>query len=200
MANLQFVDLRTAEENLVHATAELLVAGFREHHSTAWPTPEAALDEVHESLAPERVSRIVLDDRGDVLGWIGAIPAYRGHVWEIHPLVVHPAKQRQGIGRALVSDLERLAQARRVLTLLVGTDDEDNQTTLSGVDLYPSIWEQVRTVRNPGNHPYEFYQKLGFAIVGVVPDANGWGRPDILLAKRVSTPLSSSLGRGATTL
>jgi len=33
---------------------------------------------------------------------------------------------------------------------------------------------------------YEFYQKLGFTIVGIIPDANGWGKPDILVAKRVN--------------
>jgi len=32
---------------------------------------------------------------------------------------------------------------------------------------------------------YEFYQKLGFVIVGVMPDANSVGKPDIYLAKRV---------------
>jgi aminoglycoside 6'-N-acetyltransferase I len=34
-------------------------------------------------------------------------------------------------------------------------------------------------------HPYEFYQKMGFAIVGVMPDANGIGKPDIYMAKRL---------------
>lgn len=188
MTRLRLVDLRDSEESLIRATAELLVAGFREHHPASWPTLDAALDEVRESLAPEHVSRIALDERGEVVGWIGAIPAYRGQVWEIHPLVVRPTRQRQGIGRALIEDLERLAQARDVLTLLAGTDDEANQTTLSGVDLYPNIWEHVRKIRNLGSHPYEFYQRLGFVIVGVVPDANGQGRPDILMARRVSRP------------
>jgi hypothetical protein len=32
------------------------------------------------------------------------------------------------------------------------------------------------------------YQKLGFVIVGVMPDANGPGKPDIYMAKRVSSP------------
>ena len=33
---------------------------------------------------------------------------------------------------------------------------------------------------------YEFYQKIGFSFVGVIPDANGFGKPDIIMAKRVA--------------
>ena len=29
-------------------------------------------------------------------------------------------------------------------------------------------------------------RKLGYEAVGVVPDANGFGRPDLLMAKRVA--------------
>jgi aminoglycoside 6'-N-acetyltransferase I len=34
-------------------------------------------------------------------------------------------------------------------------------------------------------HPFGFYRRLGFVLVGVLPDANGPGRPDIFLAKRL---------------
>ena len=62
---------------------------------------------------------------------------------------------------------------------------EDNRTKRSGVDLYPNLFERVAGIRNLRGHPYEFYQKLGFVIVGVIPDANGLGKPDILMAKRL---------------
>jgi aminoglycoside 6'-N-acetyltransferase I len=44
----------------------------------------------------------------------------------------------------------------------------------------------ARRIRNLRRHPYGFYQKLGYVVVGVLPDANGRGRPDIFMAKRVA--------------
>jgi len=108
-----------------------------------------------------------------------------GNVWELHPLVVRTEFRGQGIGRALVADLAAEAKNRGGIVLWVGTDDEDNQTTLSGINLYPNVWEHIAKIRNLRGHPYEFYQKMGFAIVGVMPDANGIGKPDIFMAKRL---------------
>ena len=71
------------------------------------------------------------------------------------------------------------------LTILLGTDDETQQTTLAEIDLFPNVWEHVTHIENLKRHPYEFYQKLGYVIVGVVPEANGPGKPDILMAKSV---------------
>jgi aminoglycoside 6'-N-acetyltransferase I len=45
---------------------------------------------------------------------------------------------------------------------------------------------QIAAIRNLKRHPYEFYHKQGYAIVGVIPDANGLGKPDIMMAKRVA--------------
>jgi len=110
---------------------------------------------------------------------------YSGHVWEIHPLVVEAQHRRQGVGRALVRDLENIVRAKGAITLWVGTDDENHETSLSIVDLYADIPGAIRDVRNLREHPYEFWVRLGFKIVGVMPDANGLGKPDIFLAKRV---------------
>jgi aminoglycoside 6'-N-acetyltransferase I len=177
-------DLTPDNKIAIHQAATLLLHFFGSTPN-GWHTMEEALDEVQESFEPGRISRIAIDKEGDLLGWIGAIPSYRGKVWELHPLVVHPTKQKRGIGRALVQDLEDLAQERGVWTLCLGTDDEDDQTSVSGVDLYPDVLGHAARINNRRNHPFEFYQKCGFVIVGLVPDANGFGKPDILMAKRI---------------
>ncbi len=181
----RIVDLDTKDADSCEQAAHLLHRGFREL-TPAWPTVESARSEVTESLAPGRISRVMLDAAGRVVGWIGAQPHYDGHVWEIHPLVVSEAERGQGVGRALVLDVEALVSVRGALTLWVGTDDERDATTLSGVDLYEDTLAAIAGVRNLARHPYEFYQRLGFQIVGVLPDANGPGKPDIFLAKRVA--------------
>lgn len=177
-------DLHPDNEAAIHQAAALLVDGFREHWPNAWPTLDSALEEVRECLDAERICRIAIEGE-TVLGWIGGLPQYEGHVWELHPLVVRADCRGMGIGRALVEDLEAQVAARGGLTIYLGTDDEDAMTSLGGVDLYDDLWGRVAQIRNIKGHPFSFYEKLGFVIVGVVPDANGPGKPDICMAKRV---------------
>jgi aminoglycoside 6'-N-acetyltransferase I len=178
-------DLQIDDAAAIEQAAQALVDGFRAHSPAAWPDLAAARSEVRAALEPGKLCRAARGADGTVLGWIGGRQSY-ARVWELHPLVVIPSAQRRGIGRALVADLEALVRQRGGLTILLGSDDEDDMTTLSGVDLYPDVWVHVARIRNLRRHPYEFYQNCGFVIVGVVPDANGLGRPDILMAKRVA--------------
>ncbi len=187
---MQILDLRAADDDQRRQAAALLVAGFRENWPEAWPTLEEALADVAQMLDPERICRVALADDGTVLGWIGGIPEYDGNVWELHPLVVAPAQQRRGIGRALVEDFEQQCAARGGWTIWLGSDDENNLTSLGGLDVYPDVLGHIAAIRNLRDHPYTFYQKLGFSIVGIIPDANGFGKPDILLAKRIQRPSS----------
>ena len=182
---MNITTLLPGNHHLIQQAAQLLVDAFREHWPEAWPTSEDALAEAHEMLGPERICRVAVDEGQSLLGVVGGIPQYDGNVWELHPLAVQPALQGRGIGRALVEDFEEQVRLKGGLTITLGTDDEDNMTSLSGVDLYENLWEKVRDIRNLKNHPFEFYQKLGYVITGVVPDANGVGKPDILMSKRV---------------
>jgi aminoglycoside 6'-N-acetyltransferase I len=182
---LRIVDLTPDATDLIDQAAVLLHEAFY-RRSESWQDLESAHDEVIESLDPERISRVALNADDDVVGWIGCFPTYRGRVWEVHPLVVARAHRRQGIGTALVRDLEHIVAARGGLTLWLGSDDENGETSLSGVDLYadvPAVMRGFQTLR--GDHPGEFYLSLGFRIVGVLPDANGRGKPDIFFAKEI---------------
>ena len=135
-------DLQPTDAAAIEQAAHALVAGFREHWPTAWPDLAVARAEVETALTGGRVCRVARDCAGTVLGWIGGHRAY-ARVWELHPLVVLSTVQRQGIGRALVADLERQVRERGGLTLLLGSDDEDGMTTLSDVELYPDVWTHV---------------------------------------------------------
>ncbi len=182
---MRIIDIKPDDKQRIEQAAELLFEGFKEHWPDAWPTMDAALEEVRETLSVDRICRAAIEEDGAMLGWIGAIPTYNGNVWELHPLVVSNRSQGQGIGRRLVEDLEAQVASRGGSTLWLGTDDEDNMTSLGGADLYPNPLDHLARIRNLRGHPYEFYQKLGFVIAGVMPDANGFGKPDIYMAKRV---------------
>ncbi len=184
MSDLKIVDLRPDDQETIRQVARVLLEAFA--HIPHWlPTLDRAQEEVSESFAPGRISRVALDENGGAAGWVGGIPDYDGNVYELHPLAVKPSEQRRGIGTALVRDFEEQARQRGALTVYLGTDDEFGGTTLHGVDVYPNVLEHLERLRNLKNHPYEFYQKCGYVLVGILPDANGFGKPDIFMAKRV---------------
>lgn len=184
---MKIITLTKEHDLLVSQTAQLLVDAFCEHWPEAWSTLEEGLQEVHEMLKAERICRAALDDNGNLLGIVGGIPQYDGHVWELHPLAVRPDMQGKGIGKALMEDFEEQVRQRGGLTITLGSDDEDNMTSLSGIDLYDNLWEKIRNIHNFKRHPFEFYQKMGYVITGVVPDANGAGKPDIIMSKKIKT-------------
>ena len=164
--------------------AQLLVEGFRDHWPDAWPKIDDALEEVDECLELGPVAAAVSAD-GELVGWVGVRP-YHSRAWELHPMVVASSARRRGVGRALVEAAENLAADKGALTLYLGSDDEDDMTSLAGVDLYPDPLVHLAKLENKKDHPFGFYLKCGFSVVGVTPDANGFGKPDILMAKRIA--------------
>lgn len=182
--NVKIIDSREENKRLIEQTAAILYESFKDV-SEAWPTMEAALEEVYGSIDKDRISRIAIIDDEIVLGWIRGISMYNGNVWELHPLVVKTEFRGNGIGKALVRNLEEQVEKQGGLTIWLGTDDEDGSTSLLNIDLYEGLHEKIKNIRNIQRHPYEFYHKMGFIIVGVMPDANGIGKPDIYMAKRV---------------
>ncbi len=184
---MPIIDLLKENHDHLEAAAQVLLRGFK-GLSPAWTTIEAAREEVLECVSLEGIVRAFLNEERRLLGWIGGRSAYDGHVWELHPLVVDPDFQGQGIGSGLIKDFESQVAARSGITILLGTDDETNLTNLGGAEVYPEIWRAMAGLENRQRHPFEFYQKHGYVVAGIIPDANGYGKPDILMAKRVRQP------------
>jgi aminoglycoside 6'-N-acetyltransferase I len=173
--------LRADDVDAIDQAATLLIEAFPH-----WlPTMEVARDEVMQALERDRICLVARAD-DQILGWIGAIPEY-SHAWELHPLVVRADARRTGVGASLVIALEERVREAGALTLYLGTDDDQPipGTSAGGVELFPDVLSHAVNLRVI-DHPAGFYKRLGFEVVGLIPDANGPGKPDILLAKRVN--------------
>jgi aminoglycoside 6'-N-acetyltransferase I len=181
---MRILDLDPSDRARIDAVAEILFDSFRELSPEYLPTIDSARETVDEGFGDDKLSRVLLDDDGVVLGWAGGVHLY-GALWEIHPLAVAASARRHGVGRRLVEDIERAVAARGALTLHVSTSDESGRTNLFGRDLYDDPLGALRDLRSVREHPIDFWRKLGYALVGVMPDAEGPGMPSIHFAKRV---------------
>jgi GNAT superfamily N-acetyltransferase len=170
----------------VNECCELLIQCFK--HS--WDTMEEAMETMDYCFEEDGIVIVAVDAQENnrdekVLGFIGARVKYEPNGWELHPLAVGEKFQRKGVGTFLIQALEMEVAAQGGHVLYLGTDDEDGATSLSQGDLFENTFEKIKNIKNLDNHPYEFYQKNGFQIVGVLPDVNGYGKPDIYMAKRI---------------
>jgi aminoglycoside 6'-N-acetyltransferase I len=172
-----------ATEDHAEAMAQMLVDGFTEMAPEAWPSIESARAEVEAAMVADKICLVALDP--EPVGWIGGISTYDGWVFELHPMVVRSDRRRSGIGRALVGALERAVADRGGRTITLGTDDVMSLTSLGGVELYPDPLAHLAAIEDRGGHPFAFYRQCGFVVTGVLPDANGFGKPDIFMSKRV---------------
>jgi aminoglycoside 6'-N-acetyltransferase I len=162
-------------------TLEALTFAAAGEHAPEWlPTSRDAREEITDALAPAITSYVMLDD--DVpIAWV-AVSHQWGHVWELHPLIVAIEHQRRGHGRRLVEAAEHHAATHGGLTMWVGTSDSTAATSVGGIDLYADPLGALATIEARRPHAFQFWQRVGYRIVGVVPDAEGPGKPSICLA------------------
>ena len=180
---VQIISLHAASGLQREEAATILVSALA-HAPSAWPDMPSAREEVATFFDnPNRLGLVALDGQ-QLVGWIGSIRHSR-YAWELHPLVIHPSMQRQGYGTLLVKALESAARSAPICTIWLGTDDDFGGTNLFGVDLYPNVLESLLRLAPTTKHPYTFYHARGYAVVGVLPDADGIGKHDIIMAKRI---------------
>ena len=153
-------------------------------HTAHWLTDlDSAREELADALAPEKTALVMLD-AGAPIAWVAAAPDW-GRIWELHPLIVAVDRQRRGNGLRLVRAIEDIARAAGALTMVLGTSDTIDATSLSNVDLYDRTGARLDGITLRAPHAVEFWQRAGYTVVGVLPDAEGPGQPSIQLARRL---------------
>ena len=178
-----FCNINDSEETKREA-ARILYITFTGINKNAWPDLETALIEVDECIQEPNICLGIKADN-ELAGWIGLRPMYE-KTWELHPMVIKKEHQGKGYGKQLLYELERLGRLKGVIGIFAGSDDETNSTSLSERELNEeNIFQEIMNVKNYKNHPYEFYRKCGYIITGIIPNANGLKKPDILLWKDI---------------
>ncbi len=179
---MNIVNMMELNEEQIIQAAQILTDSL----PNGWPTLEDARDEIKERLIPENRLMVALEEN-TVIGWGGILaPIYDGNVFELHPLAVRSDQRKKGVGRAIVISLEEEARKQGGLTIYLGADDEkeDGETSFANANLYEDFYDKIKNF-HPGTHQSGFYLKLGYQIIGVMPDANGIGKPDIYFGKRL---------------
>lgn len=185
MEDFRIVDLNPEDTQLIQQTAKVAYEAAQSVSKIWLPSLEDVIEEVQDGFEREDgISRVMMVGN-TVAAWIGAFPLF-GKVAEIHPLLVHPVYQKQGLGKRMVANIIDWAQHQGALTLSVSTSDETQATSLSGVDLYKDIGDAIAHFHTVKPHPVGFWLAIGFSIIGVLPDAESKGMPSIMLAKPLS--------------
>lgn len=180
--NIVISEFNKNNEKFKKQLAEMLTEAFP--HSYC----DCVSEEVESCLKDSNIA-IIATINNNLVGFIGGIPQYYTTGWELHPIIVKKEHQFKGIGTLLIKALEKEILSRGGITVYLGADDEFNKTSLSNTNLWENLYQKIEDIKNIKNHPYEFYQKMGYKIVGVIPDANGYGKPDIIMAKRINQNL-----------
>ncbi len=163
---------------------KMLLKAFPERFSKS-----EARDEILRFLRGENLLYLAIEN-DEVIGFVGALKRQYSTAYELHMMLIKPEMRFRGVGSRLLDILEHKLINRKVHTLFFGADDEGCKTSLSETDLYEGTFDKIKDIQAIG-HPYLFYQKKGYKIMGVIPDAHGIGKPDIIMAKRLYKPKSS---------
>ena len=181
-ASLYTVDPMGQEDaSLLRGVADILVAALPAIYVGA---VTSALADVVQ-FAPEDLSLVARDGDGAPIGWLRAEHFAGQASAEIKLVAVHPARGRQGVGRTLVMAAEERMRAAGCVTMLTTVGDTRGRTNLYGLDVTEDAPHLLASFRCHIDHPAGFFLRVGYRLVGILPDAYGPGKHDFTLARRI---------------
>jgi len=169
---------------LIKEAEKMLIETFSK--ANMWPDLDKnkAAETVNKCLNDKNIC-LGITVNNSLIGWIGLRPMYE-KTWELHPMVVKNDCQKKGYGKILLKEAEKIARENGIIGIFIGSDDETNKTSLSDKEITgENIFDEIKNIKNYKNHPFEFYIKCGYCIIGMIPNANGPKKPDILLWKDI---------------
>jgi len=175
----------TVYNHQAKACAKMLLDAFPERYSKS-----TAKDEILRLLRGENHIFMVLEE-DEVIGFAGSMRHRYPVAHELYPMVIRVDKRYKGVGKRLLDIIEHRLKDMGVVTLYFGTDIEGCRSSLSGEDLYENFFEKLENI-DAISHPFLFYRKQGYSVVGAIPDALDHGHPDIIMAKRLTEKKSDS--------
>jgi aminoglycoside 6'-N-acetyltransferase I len=172
-------------EKIKKQAAEILYTTFTEINGNLWLKNEKdAFDEVKECIKEPNIC-VGIKLENELIGWCGLRQMYE-KTWELHPIVIKKEFHGKKYGKKLLGEIEKIACENGIIGIAAGSDDETNSTSLSEKEINgENIFEEIKNIKNYKNHPFEFYKKCGYIIIGIIPNANGQNKPDIWLWKDI---------------
>lgn len=184
MEKFTFCQINESEHTIDQA-AEVLLKTFSGSGMWVSLDENEAAETVKECTADYNIC-IGIKIGNQLIGWAGLRPMYK-KTWELHPVAILPEFQNMGYGKVLLGEIEKRAREKSIIGIVAGSDDETGITSLSRKEITEeNILDEIKNIKNLNKHPYEFYKKCGFFITGIIPNANGYGKPDIYLWKDIT--------------
>ena len=182
-ASLYTVDLLSQEDAaLLRGVADLLVVACPSLYGG--DVTQALADVVQ--FAPEDLGLIARDPEGTPIGWLRAEHFPGQASAEIKLVAVQPTRRRQGVARTLVMAAEERMRSQDCVTMLATVGDTRGRTNLYGVDVTEDAPGLLAGFHCHADHPAGFFLRVGYRLVGLLPDAYGPGKHDLTLARRIS--------------
>ena len=101
-----------------------------------WPDldEKIAIKTVESSIADENIC-IGIKIGNELAGWVCLQPDYVKNIdeqtWELHPLAIGTKFKGKGYGKILMHEVERIAQEKSIIGIILSSGDEAKKTSLS---------------------------------------------------------------------